>query len=106
MPAVATTTDSELLSRLAQDARSGAMAELLGRHADWVYCAALRMVRDPALAADVKQAVFILLAEKARVLSRRGGDISGWLFTTTRYVARRAMRSERRRRHQEQRAAM
>ena len=43
---------------------------------------------------DVMQAVFILLAKKARSLAKQR-NLTGWLFLTTRNVARNAVRGER-----------
>jgi len=69
----------------------------------WFYSAALRQVRDPHLAEEVTQTVFIRLARKAGTI--HGGVIlSGWLFRTTRFVASEVVRMENRRRHREQKA--
>ncbi len=96
--------DPELLQAWATRRDEPAFAELVRRHLGLVYGSALRQVREPVLAQEVAQAVFLVLADKAGTL----GDsvvLSGWLFRTTRFVAARAMRAERRRTHHEQQAA-
>ncbi len=79
------------------------MAKLIQRHIDFVHAAALRQVKDPALAEDVTQAVFIILVRKAETI--RAASFVGWLFNTTRRCAANARRSERRRRLHERQAA-
>lgn len=96
--------DFELLRRYAEDASEEAFAELVNRHVDHVYSAALRETREPHQASDLTQAVFILLARKGRQL-RGGGSLSGWLFQTVRYAARNARRAAWRRERYEQEAA-
>jgi RNA polymerase sigma factor (sigma-70 family) len=81
-----------------------AFGELARRHANWVYSAAKRRVRDENLAEDVAQAVLILLAQKAPKM-KEGIVLPAWLLRTTCIVANHAMRSERRRREHELRAA-
>jgi RNA polymerase sigma factor (sigma-70 family) len=78
------------------------MEELVRRRMDFVYSSALRQVGDVHLAEDVAQAVFVLLARKARSVPPEG--VMGWLFNTTRYVARNAMKAEARRRKHERQA--
>ncbi len=56
-----------------------------------VYGVAMRNLLDPALAEEVVQDVFILLAKKARKLASHP-CIAGWLHTTSRNVARDARR--------------
>jgi RNA polymerase sigma factor (sigma-70 family) len=81
-----------------------AFAELVRRHVDAVHAAARRQVTDDALADDVVQAVFLVLAEKAaHVPADR--PLIGWLLMTARYCASNARRAEQRRVHHERRAA-
>jgi RNA polymerase sigma factor (sigma-70 family) len=56
------------------------------------------------LAEDVTQAVFILLARKVASL-RRDVVLREWLFITTRYAAKNALKMEARRRYHERHAA-
>jgi RNA polymerase sigma factor (sigma-70 family) len=98
--------DRTLLERYAREGAAGAFAEVVRRHVDAVYAAALRQVRDPALAEDVVQAVFIVLARKAATLGN-GVVLAGWLIRTTHFAARDALKIEaRRRRHEKRFAAM
>ena len=95
--------DTELLQAYASDKSEGAFRTLVERHLPLVYSAALRQVGNPALAQDVTQVVFTLLARKAAALPRKT-VLTGWLYQTTRYTASRALRQECRRHHREQEA--
>src|SRR5687768_13549867 len=97
-------TDRELLDRYIASASELAFAELVRRHADWVHSAAVRLVRDPHLADEVAQAVFIALAQKARTIAG-SASVTGWLFNVARYCSAHSLRAERRRRRHERSAA-
>jgi RNA polymerase sigma factor (sigma-70 family) len=96
--------DAELLDRYAKARSEAAFAELVGRHVDLVYSAALRMVNgDAHRAQDLTQQVFSELARRAGTLARHPA-LAGWLYTTTRQMACRVIRSEQRRAVREQMA--
>jgi RNA polymerase sigma factor (sigma-70 family) len=97
--------DSTLLRQYAASGSEAAFETLVLRHLRFVYSAALRQVRDPHLAEEVTQAVFVILAQKAARLSGRT-LLSGWLFKTTRFVALAQIRAAARRRHYEQESSM
>src|SRR6185436_975216 len=79
-------TDTELVRQYVHDRSSRAFEELVRRHIDWVHGVAMRAVRDRALADDVTQAVFAVLAQKAKTL-REGTVLSAWLFGVTRLTS-------------------
>src|SRR5881394_3340888 len=95
--------DRQLLEDYAARGSEPAFRTLVERHIGLVHGAAQRQVNDPALAEEITQAVFILLARKARTLPQAVA-IVGWLFRTTRFVASRALRAEIRRQRREQEA--
>src|SRR5947209_8101678 len=97
-------TDQQLLRDYTRRRSEAAFAELVRRHVDFVYSAALRMVRDAHLAEDVTQSVFMALAKNARHLADYA-VLSGWLHHTTQNLAANAVRSDVRRRAREQEAA-
>ena len=98
-------TDWELLQAWVSRHDESAFAELVHRYLGMVYAAARRQVGRDSLAEDVTQAVFLLLARKAHSLNEKV-VLAGWLFRSTRYVAARSLRAERRRTHHELAAAM
>ncbi|HEY4414370.1 MAG TPA: sigma-70 family RNA polymerase sigma factor [Verrucomicrobiae bacterium] len=97
-------SDGELLQSYARAATEDAFTELVRRHLDLVYSAALRQVNgDAHLAHDIVQTVFTDLARKAASLSERP-VLTGWLYTSTHFAATKAVRTERRRQVREQEA--
>ena len=95
--------DHALLAKFAAGDED-AFTELVGRHIDLVYSAALRQVRDAHTAGDVTSAVFVVLARKASQLSHNV-ILAAWLHRTTRYAALKALRAQARRKHYEEEAA-
>jgi RNA polymerase sigma factor (sigma-70 family) len=93
-------SDGELLQHYARERSEAAFAELVRRHIDWVYSSAVRQTRDPHLAEDITQSVFILLARKAKTFDRNV-VLGAWLFRALRYLAADAMKTKWRRRHHE-----
>ena len=100
------TDDTTLLRRYAQDGSESDFAELVRRHLNLVYSAALRQVNgDAHLAQDVTQLVFTDLARKASKLADQR-VLAGWLFTSTRFAAANLVRGTRRRQAREQEALL
>ena len=72
-----------------------AFTELVQRYLPLVYASALRRVGgDAHRAEDVTQMVFVALARNASSLSRHP-NLTGWLFTTTRFLAAKTLRAFR-----------
>src|ERR1700709_84519 len=94
--------DSTLLKGYSRDRSESDFAELVRRHVNLVYSAALRQVNgDVHLAQDATQLVFTDLARKADSLVNHR-VLAGWLFTSTRFAAAKLVRGEQRRRLREQ----
>ena len=96
-------SDQQLLLDYAEHRSELAFAELVRRHVDFVYSAALRMVRDPHFAEDVTQSVFIVLSDQAPCLADHP-VLSGWLHRTAQNIAAKTIRSDIRRRAREKEA--
>ncbi len=97
--------DMDLLREYATRQSEPAFATLVERHVNLVYSAALRQVRDPDLAAEIVQTVFILLARKAGSLHSQT-ILSGWLYRTAQYAGKAAQKREFRRQLRESEAHM
>ncbi len=97
--------DMALLREYANSNSETAFESLVSRRVGFVYSAALRQTRDPHLAEEVTQAVFIILAQKAGRISDKT-ILAGWLFRTTRFAALAQMRADAKRRRREQEANM
>src|SRR5436190_12551242 len=95
--------DLQWLQSYATEGSEASFAAVVQRHHSLVYSSALRQVGDPTLAEEVTQAVFVILARKAGSLSKNT-VLAGWLFRTTRFVAARALRDQRRRQRYEKEA--
>lgn len=96
------TPDSELLADFARTNSEDAFAEIVRRHVNLVYSAAVRQVGgDAHLAQDVAQTVFTDLARKAGPLARRE-SLTGWLYTSAHFAAAKIVRGETRRRSREE----
>jgi RNA polymerase sigma factor (sigma-70 family) len=74
------TTDLNLL-RAHVGGDESAFGLLIARHERWIFAAARRRLNDHHLADDARQAVFLLLAERAVALVGAGvPSVSAWLF--------------------------
>ena len=82
-----------------------AFTTLFERHVHLVYSAALRQSRNPTHAEEVTQAVFILLARKAKSLSPKI-VLSGWLYQAARLTTASLIKREIRRQRREQEVYM
>jgi len=104
-------TDLELLARYIRQHSSrrnpmeadaqDAFAEIVRRHLDLVYSAALRQIRSPQLAEEVAQSVFTDLAHNANRLAP-DTVLTAWLYQVTRRTAIDVVRRESRRQLREQ----
>jgi len=98
------TDDGQLLQQYTRERSESAFGELVTRHIDLVYSAALRVAGgDTHLAQDVTQTVFLDLARKAPSLPH-DAILAGWLYRHAWFTAAKAVRTERRRQIREQTA--
>ncbi|HEX3889567.1 MAG TPA: sigma-70 family RNA polymerase sigma factor [Verrucomicrobiae bacterium] len=91
--------DLALLREYAANHSETAFEELVSRRVGFVYSSALRQARNPHLAEEITQAVFIILARKAGKISAKT-ILTGWLFKTTRFAALAQIRAEMKRARQ------
>ncbi len=94
-------SDARLLRDYAEGGSEPAFREIVTRHTDFVYSAALRQVESSAAARDIAQGVFTDLARKASSLAQGNAaarsSLAGWLHRATRYAALNHLRDDRRR---------
>src|SRR6516162_6925415 len=95
------TDDMRLLGEFAEKGQEEAFATIVSRYVNLVYSVARLQVRDSHLAEEVTQAVFVILARKARSLAPET-ILSGWLCRTARNAAANALTVQRRRQQREQ----
>jgi RNA polymerase sigma factor (sigma-70 family) len=98
------TADSQLLGRYLREKSQEAFAELVRRHLDLVYSAALRQVRSPQLAEEISQSVFTDLARDAHKL-KPDTVLTAWLYQVACRTAIDVVRRESRRQARERLAA-
>src|SRR5687768_16508985 len=99
-------TDKELLESYARDGSEPAFRELVQRHINMAYSAALRESRgNTSIAEDITQAVFIELARRANALADHPA-LAGWLYTCVRRMAANVRRADDSRQRREQEAFM
>jgi RNA polymerase sigma factor (sigma-70 family) len=96
-------SDLQLLERYTRQHAEEAFAEIVRRHIDLVFSAALRQVRSPHLAEEVAQSAFCDLARQAHCLAP-DTILSAWLYQVTRRTAIDVVRREARRQAREQAA--
>ena len=98
------TEDPQLLGRYLREKSQDAFAELVRRHLDLVYSAALRQARSPQLAEEISQSVFTDLARDAHKLKpelKPDTVLTAWLYQVARRTAIDVVRRESRRQARE-----
>jgi len=95
------TSDLDLLRQFARENSQDAFTEIVRRHVNLVYSAALRQVRSPQLVEEIAQSVFADLAHSAGKLNSET-ILTAWLYAVTRRTAIDAIRKESRRQLREQ----
>ena len=105
--AVGTVSDAQLLDWFVSsrdDSAEAAFEELMIRHGPMVFGICNRVLQDVHDAQDAFQAVFLVLANRARSIRRRD-SVASWLFGVAQRVAARARNRAARRRAIDQTAA-
>jgi len=92
--------DGSLLAEFAGGAGEGAFAALVDRHMRSVLGVCQRVLGEANRAEDAAQAVFLMLAHKAKSLQHRA-SVSGWLYETAWNVSQNAARGLARQRKRE-----
>lgn len=88
-------TDTTLLSRFVRSRDEPAFRAIVERHGAMVHGVAWRRTQDFALAQEITQTVFTILARKAGALCHE--ELAGWLHRAAFMVTRNACRKESRR---------
>jgi RNA polymerase sigma factor (sigma-70 family) len=98
------TSDLDLLRRFARENSQDAFTEIVRRHVNLVYSAALRQVRSPQLAEEISQSVFADLARSGTGILpvSETNSLAPWLYSVTRRTAIDVIRKESRRQLREQ----
>lgn len=94
-------SDQELIRQFIREHSEDAFAQLVSRHLNLVFSAALRQVRSPQLAEEVCQSVFANLACHAPKL-KTNTVLTAWLYQVTRNASIDVVRREARRQEREQ----
>src|SRR5690348_5999990 len=94
------TPDSQLLRDFVRNKSQDAFTELVRRHVNLVYSAALRQARLPQLAEEISQSVFADLARAADQL-KPDTILTAWLYQVARRTAIDVVRRESRRQARE-----
>jgi uncharacterized protein (TIGR03435 family) len=97
--------DMELVREYATCQSEQAFETLVTRYVNLVYSTALRQTRDPHLAEEITQAVFIILARKADSLGAKT-ILPSWLHRTAVFTTGDVLKMQRRRSQREQEAHM
>ena len=100
-------SDAQLLREYAENGAESSFAELVQRHTNLIYSAALRQVESPDTAAEISQRVFIDLAKNAAQLTPKlamDASLAGWLCRSARNLSLNARRDEFRRQSRERQA--
>ena len=84
------TSDLDLLRQFARGNSQDAFTEIVRRHVNLVYSAALRQVRSPQLAEEIAQSVFADLARDANKLKNETILIA-WLYAVAFMASRTAV---------------
>jgi RNA polymerase sigma factor (sigma-70 family) len=85
-------SDVDLLRQFAEAKDEASFAELVQRHIGFVFAVSVRRLRDPHLAKDATQAVFVALARKADAVAR-GPSVIGWLHRSAVFETLNIMRA-------------
>lgn len=85
--------DADLLRRFAEKGDQDCFRQLLHKRIGFVYAVTLRRLRDPHLAQEATQAVFVALARKAEKVAHCP-SVMGWLHRSSCYESRNLVRAQ------------